>query len=820
MVRMTLLFQLFTFLLLNAQESFIRVNQLGYLPGDKKVAVMLSNGKTNPSSFKLVNAFTGVAAFESNALRPSVPYGSFAKTYRLDFSKLKTAGRYYILCGNAQSPQFSIGKHVYEGTADFLLNYMRQQRCGYNPFLKDSCHVHDGFSIYHPTKDSQYMNAIGGWHDASDYLQYVTTSANAVYQMLFAYKCYPGSFADKFDADGNAGGNGIPDVLDEAKWGLDWLVRMNPAPGEMYNQIADDRDHRGFRLPTLDTTSYGRGLERPVYFVTGKPQGMFKYKNRTTGVASTAGKYASSFSLGAEMLKKYYPDFASTLLQKSIEAYAFGKKYPGICQTAPCVSPYFYEEDNYTDDMELAAAQLAKTTGGKELYKEADAYGKTEMVTPWMGADTARHYQWYPFLNLGHYLLAKNAPDAKMRKLFSGFLKLGLERIRERGKDAFLFGVPFIWCSNNLVAAAITQAHLYRQLTGDGQFTGMEFALRDWLFGCNPWGTSMIYGLPKDGDYPADPHSALSHNNNFPLDGGLVDGPVYTAIYKRLLGIKLSHEDTYKAFQSDVAVYHDDYGDYSTNEPTMDGTASLSYYFAAMQNDGGKVMPENVQLSHGAVVRMDTTKKQIYLCFTGHEFADGAAHIIKALHDNKVKASFFFTGDFYRNPAFTAAIKSLKKAGHYLGAHSDKHLLYCDWTKRDSLLIDREAFMKDVHDNYQALEKFGIQISDAPYFLPAYEWYNSTISRWTSDMGLQLVNMSPATYTNADYTIPSMGKSYKSSGDILQAVWNKENESGLNGSLLLIHFGTHPERTDKLYLHLDAMLKKFKAKGYSFAVLS
>ena len=160
--------------------------------------------------------------------------------------------------------------------ADYVLKYMRQQRCGYNPFLADSCHTHDGFIVDHPTKTGKIIDVTGGWHDASDYLQYVTTSANAVYQMLFAYSKNPSVYKDYYDASGRKGSNGIPDILDEARWGIDWLIKMNPDSGEMYNQIADDRDHVGFRLPTLDKASYGFGLYRPVYFVTGKSQGLAK----------------------------------------------------------------------------------------------------------------------------------------------------------------------------------------------------------------------------------------------------------------------------------------------------------------------------------------------------------------------------------------------------------------------------------------------------------------------------------------------------------------------------------------------------------------
>jgi len=93
----------------------------------------------------------------------------------------------------------------------------------------------------------------------------------------------------------------------------------------------------------------------------------------------------------------------------------------------------------------------------------------------------------------------------------------------------------------------------------------------------------MVFGLPSHGDTPEDPHSSFTYLYKYPLDGGLVEGPVYGRIYKNLIGITLYSPDEYAEFQSDLVVYHDDFGDYSTNEPTMDGTASLIYLLAAME---------------------------------------------------------------------------------------------------------------------------------------------------------------------------------------------------------------------------------------------
>jgi len=581
-----------------SSAQWIRVNQMGYLPDDSKNAVWLTNQPENIKEFKIVNNFTKKVVFRSKTVLLKGVQGALKNSYRLNFSVFNTSGSFYIQAGQAQSPVFKIGSDVYASAAEIPLKYMRQQRCGFNPYLKDSCHRNDGRIIYHPTRTGEKIDATGGWHDASDYLQYVTTSANAIYQMLFAYSQYPKAFGDHYQANGLEGSNGIPDILDEAKWGLDWLLRMNPDKDTYFNQIADDRDHIGFKLPTNDDVDYGwgKGKDRPVYFCTGEKQGLFKYKNRTTGLASTVGKFASSFSLGADLLVSYYPEYAKLLKVKSVDAYNKGVQFPGVCQTAPCGAPYFYEEDNYTDDMQLAAAQIYKSTGETKYLKEAVQYGRMEPVTPWMGADSARHYQWYPFVNIGHYQLAAQN-NSGISNEFIRNLKSGLERVRERAdNDAFLNGIPFIWCSNNLTVAFITQCHLYRKLTGDTSFQEMETAMRDWLFGCNPWGKCMIVGMPSDGDYPRYPHSAFTQLNHYPIDGGLVDGPVYTSLFKSLKGVRITGVDKYADFQSDKVVYHDDYADYSTNEPTMDGTASLCYYLAYLSSEAFSKDAEKTKL--------------------------------------------------------------------------------------------------------------------------------------------------------------------------------------------------------------------------------
>jgi endoglucanase len=576
--------------------SFIRVNQVGYLPDAPKVAVICSLDSARFTVFQVRDG-RGRSVFGPRPAVPSGAFGPCATTHRLDFSALRTPGRFTIVAESTHPPSagtrpsaesrvFRIGPTVYAGGADTMLYYMRQQRSGWNPLFRDSVHRYDGNVVDDTGRVVKFMPVSGGWADASDFLQYVTTSANAAYLLLAAYRDHPRALADRFDARGEPGANGVADALDEARHGLEWLLRMFPNDAEMYNQLADDRDHAYFDLIVRDSSDYGwgHGRERPVYPCTGRPQGLFAGKNRSTGYASTAGKYASAFALGAGIFA-HDSAFAAVLRRKAEAAYALGRRYPGVCQTAPGRAPYFYEEDNWADDMELGAAELHALTRAGAYAEHAREYSSMETVTPWMGADTARHYQWFPWHNNGHYVLWRGSGGA-VRDTMAAYYRRGIESVVSRAGNGFRVGIPFIWCSNNLMTSFATQALLYRRMTGDTRYREYEQAAIDWLFGVNPWGVSMVIGYPNGGTWARDPHSShASKLGVHVLLGGLLDGPVYRSIYQSLRGIQLHQPDEYERFNTGFIVYHDDLGDYSTNEPIMDGTANLAYLLAALGDE-------------------------------------------------------------------------------------------------------------------------------------------------------------------------------------------------------------------------------------------
>ena len=878
-------------------QKHIRINYVGYLPKSVKVAVYfeeksvdepldqaekldtqvsasgqtawtrrpgkvdldsrLTDGNRGSSNeeFVVFDAVTDLPVFSGRADQADGSKWAVKDAYRLNFTAFQKPGGYYIRFKGAYSPIFKIGADVYDGAADILLYYMRQQQCGYNPFTDTLCHQLDGYIVDHPDRNGEKIDVRGGWHDASDYLQYQTTSATATYHMMFAWKWIEDKsvFADRFQADGRPGANGVPDILDQARWGLDWLVKMNPEDRVMFTQIADDRDHIGFKPPQFDTADYGwgPGNGRPVYYLTGKPQGMGKFgKNRTTGVSSAAGKFASAFALGGEVFSAIDPQFARQIAAKAAPAYEYAKEVPGNTQTACYISRYFYEEDTWTDDVELAAATLYSTTKNPAYQEEADYYGEQEPVSPWIELGRGRHYQFYPFINLGHFLQAE-AGDEGLKLKYTEFMKEGLQDLRNRaGDDPFMHGVPYLWCSNNLTSAAVTQAQLYRRLTGDSTYLEMEAALRDWLLGCNPWGVSMIIGYPKGGTLPTLPHSAftLEHRE---ITGGLIDGPVYNFIFSSRAGGGLREPDKTPALNRGIAVYHNDIGDYATNEPTMDGTAGLTYYFATLEQDGnlqkmsanslsGGVPSGNlsarqssgnlpsgasssflhkaVKDSYGAIRRLDPSKKEIYLIFSADEMFNGGEKILKQLAKEKVKGSFFFTGNALRKPEFQEIIQKIVSEGHYVSGHSDKHLLYAPWDgNRDSMLVSKDSIYADIRLNARELEKFGVLQSQSRFLLPPYEHYNTESVNILSRAGYIPINYTQGTATPADYTIPSMS-SYVDAQTLIDRLFAYEAKHTLNGAIILIHPGIEESRpeSDRLYNRVREIIMYLKKKGYTF----
>jgi peptidoglycan/xylan/chitin deacetylase (PgdA/CDA1 family) len=250
------------------------------------------------------------------------------------------------------------------------------------------------------------------------------------------------------------------------------------------------------------------------------------------------------------------------------------------------------------------------------------------------------------------------------------------------------------------------------------------------------------------------------------------------------------------------------------------GSALACAWAAAVaRGDEPRRPPADRTFAAGAVVRGPRTARRLAPVFTGHKFAEGGAAILEALAaHNKAHASFFLTGDFLANPAFEPLVRRIVAEGHFLGPHSDKHPLYCDWSPARRRLVSRDQFEADLTANLDKIARF---TADRPaYFLPPYEHHDEAIARWTRDLGLTLVNYTPGTRSNADYT-PDDAANFVPSEVIFDSILRRERDDpdGLNGFLLLLHIGVGPARTDRFHARLGDLLDRLAAGGYTFTTV-
>lgn len=223
------------------------------------------------------------------------------------------------------------------------------------------------------------------------------------------------------------------------------------------------------------------------------------------------------------------------------------------------------------------------------------------------------------------------------------------------------------------------------------------------------------------------------------------------------------------------------------------------------------------EMRDGGIIRGPKDQKRIALVFTGHEYAEGGETILSELAEHNGQASFFFTGVFLANTNHSALLSRMMTEGHYIGPHSDQHLLYCAWEDRRTL-VSEEEFVNDMFANVAKLPgRLAEERRFNRYFLPPFEHYNREIFDWTRKLRWTLINFTPGTRSNADYT-GEADKNFVSSQTIFDSIVKKEGSDphGLNGFILLLHVGSGPGRADKFHTRFGELLDVLAGKGYEF----
>ena len=543
---------------LPAAARYVRVNQVGYLTADSKVAVAFSNDNLSALTFSILRASDssvvwGPAAFPAS----SGAYNPFANTYKLDFSAFQPAGtdNYKIQLSDAtQSPNFEISPCTYASSQEMVLNFYLVERCGTdNKYAGAHCHMPpgsgssrmDGKVVGGPNNNA-LIDTEGAWHDSGDYIKFMITVGWSCENLLLAYRENPSAFADNLDAHGVAGPNGIPDVLDEAKYALDWIMKMNPDANTLYYQVGGQEDHNlGLgTLPQNDTSAYSTSPYRPVFYGNG---------------SNTCGKAATCLAMASQIFgARGDAAYAATCLTYATRIYALGKASARIQDANPAA---FYAESDWKDDMEWAAAEMYRTTGTPSYLTDAKtwaaAVGSAGGQLDWDACNFLAHYSLYPLA------------DAATRTNLQGYMSADLSaNLTTANGNPYGMATTFSWGSMEVLTGAIVKAQLYKKLFGVTTYDNMATWSRDFMLGKNPWGVSFIVGMGTT--YAHHPQHNIAVGKAIDIPGMPIEGPDALSDWNSQ-GITLGGPDIYAAFQSTAAsggVYHDDKEDYATNECT------------------------------------------------------------------------------------------------------------------------------------------------------------------------------------------------------------------------------------------------------------
>ncbi len=516
-------------------EIYIRYNQVGFFPDRMKNAWIFSMEEIKDAEFTLHNANNGKEVFSGTLQQVQGKWGNFKYHYTADFTGYQNEGKYYLKVGSKKTQPFIIGDNLFNTLADSLLKFYKVQRCGpTNPILHSTCHLYDC-----PYIEGEYpqkgIDVTGGWHDAGDYTKFLNTTAFTTYMMLFSYE-FNGQKAG-FDNDKN----GAPDILEEAKVGLDWMLRCD-AGTSLINQVQDNRDHEvGWRLPENDPLKY----ERPAFKSMGK---------------NLIGIYSATLAMASRIWKtRFYDDaFSNQCLEKAKKYFDKHELAPDLDKT----SSGMYQDKNFLGKLALGAIELYYATGNAVYLDYAKKYANR--------ADADYWWSWGDINSLAHYRIAKT--DAG----YKSFIMSNVS-VFNANKDSNLFNIAtsYTWGTTHTLLGIIVQALLLEDLDPQLNFNDLVVSQIDYILGKNPWGISFIYNIGNN--FTKNFHSQVAYFNGGYLPGGISAGPAPTALLKNY---SIPRESiNLGKFNSSEVQYFDDRHDYITNEPTIVTNATALFVF-------------------------------------------------------------------------------------------------------------------------------------------------------------------------------------------------------------------------------------------------
>lgn len=557
----------FLFLLVCAAGLFadppvtdIKVDQAGYLPAAQKVAIVVA--KAPAASFAVKRTSDGKVVFQGKLGAANLDVDSGDQVQTADFTKVRKPGSYFLqVPAVGRSWGFTIAKDVYSRPWYLAMRSFYGQRCGiavdlgpeFPGYKHAICHQE---GAYHASsgKDGTKPPA-GGWHDAGDYGRYVVNSGLSTATLLWTYELFS-TRVGKIHLRIPESGNGKPDILNEIRWNLDWMLSMQASDGGVWHKQTSEK-FCGFVMPEKDTlTSY----------VIGTGAEPFKSSCAT-------GDFAAVMAIAARVYKPADPAYAEKCLKAAQFAWAWLDKHPKVLFRNPKgVATGEYGDSDCSDERLWAAAELARTT-------HKDSYDKFFVANHAGFLKTLRPYDPPAWGSVGamalwSYVLGsgKNVEVAgTIRKQMIDAADAVVARSGSNGYLVSLTSQEYIWGSNGVVANYGMQLLVANVVNPNPRYVATALDDLHYLLGRNTHSLSFVTQV---GDHPfRHPHHRPSAADNMdePWPGLLSGGP--------------NHGKQDPAMQKmpdlpPAKMYMDDEASYASNEIAINWNAPLVFLLA------------------------------------------------------------------------------------------------------------------------------------------------------------------------------------------------------------------------------------------------
>jgi endoglucanase len=534
-----------------ASSAKIVVNQVGYLPNSPKVALLV-NSDTAQQKIELVSSTTKQTVQVITPSQSVRDRDSNDRLQTIDFSQIQQTGNYFLRTGSIESYPFSIASNVYQQPIIKLLRSYYLQRCGIaiddpvTGIRHAPCHIRDGAITYKdPNLAEKVIPSTGGWHDAGDYGKYVSTTAVTVGRLLSLYESNPKVFPDR-QLTIPESGNGIPDLLDEMRVGLDWMLSMQRSDGAIYRKLSGKK-WPSIVAPEEDT------------------QPRFIYGISTPETA----KFAAAMAIAARVYAPLQPQKSTLYLTAARRAWDYlqtqstmkvdwvdgddsgsGKYLASEIDTEPSLKID-------TDDRSWAAAELFITTKESQF----DRYFQQQLPN----FDYAL-FEWKnpAALGIANYLSESQTPQSSQikAKIAQQILNRADALVKKVSTSGYhLANHRFIWGSNKMTATEGLTLILAYRLTDGTAYRQAAIDQIDYLLGRNPFNQTFVTGI---GTHPVQHlHHIFARARKISIPGLLVGGANNGA------------QDGIAPKNRGLLSYVDDEKSYATNEYAIDYNAEL-----------------------------------------------------------------------------------------------------------------------------------------------------------------------------------------------------------------------------------------------------